>query len=100
MDPDDPGALLRALVHNSFDVITVSNGEGILQYVSPSVERVLGYRPASVVGKSILSFVHPDDASHVGESFARAVATPGVRDPTVLRARHADGNLLHGARWS
>ena len=91
MDPDDPGALLRALVHNSFDVITVSNGEGILQYVSPSVERVLGYRPASVVGKSILSFVHPDDASHVGESFARAVATPGVRDPTVLRARHADG---------
>ncbi|MBK7726684.1 MAG: PAS domain-containing protein [Dehalococcoidia bacterium] len=92
MNPDEAGPLFRALVDNSFDVFTVSNRDGILQYVSPSVERVLGYRPEAVVGNSILSFVHGDDVSHVQESFAHAVSTPGVLNPTVLRARHADGS--------
>lgn len=51
----------RLLAENSEDIITVNSVDGFLQYVSPSVKRVLGYLPQEVEGRSIYNFVHPDD---------------------------------------
>lgn len=51
----------RLLAENSEDIITVNTVDGFLQYVSPSVKRVLGYSPQEVEGRSIYNFVHPDD---------------------------------------
>lgn len=54
-------ARLRALMESSTDVLTVSNGGGILTYVSPAVERAMGYRPAELLGRPLLDIV---DAEH------------------------------------
>ncbi len=51
----------RSLIENSFDGITVINFDGIVKYHSPSLLRILGYRPQSGIGKSILQLLHPDD---------------------------------------
>ncbi len=83
-------ALLRSLVENSFDLTTVSDREGNLLYVTPSVARILGYEARDVLGKNIMSFVHPDDLERVLEAFGRAIRMPGTLDPLVLRVRHSD----------
>lgn len=51
----------KSLIESSFDGITVVNYDGTVKYHSPSLLRILGYRPESGVGKSILESLHPDD---------------------------------------
>jgi two-component system cell cycle sensor histidine kinase/response regulator CckA len=87
----DSEARFRALIENAFDITAISDGEGVLRYVSPSVERILGYEPHELEGSTFLTFVHPDDASDLGEGFGRAVSHPGQVQLRECRARHKDG---------
>ncbi|MFT3826307.1 MAG: response regulator [Chitinophagaceae bacterium] len=51
----------RLLAEHSEDIITVNLPDGTLQYVSPSIEKILGFRGEEVEGKKIQDYVHPDD---------------------------------------
>jgi PAS domain S-box-containing protein len=84
----------RALVQNASDVITVLEADGTIRYESPSIERVLGYRPGELVGKSAFSYVHPDDRRRVAAAFAEAVQSS--ESTTVeLRFSRKDGSWCH-----
>lgn len=52
---------LRTLIENSMDLIAVLDGNGTATYVSPSVERILGYTPHELVGRGPRALIHPDD---------------------------------------
>ena len=49
----------KLLASYSNDIILLCDSEGRINYLSPSVEKVLGYTPSDVVGKNILSFIGP-----------------------------------------
>ena len=51
----------RLLAEHSEDMITENLPDGRLQYISPSVYKVLGYTPDEVQGSLIMNYVHPDD---------------------------------------
>ena len=51
----------RLLAEHAEDIISVTSPEGTFQYVSPSVEKALGYFREEMEGRSIIEFVHPDD---------------------------------------
>ncbi|MDP9120499.1 MAG: EAL domain-containing protein [Acidobacteriota bacterium] len=51
----------RSLIENALDIITILEPDGTIRYESPSIERVLGYRPEELVGRSIYDLTHPDD---------------------------------------
>src|SRR4029079_15787010 len=70
-------ARFRSLVHNSLDLITVDDENSIALYQSPSSERVLGYRPADVVGTRLTDLLHPNDKGRVIGSFAGIYDKPG-----------------------
>ncbi|HET8631517.1 MAG TPA: PAS domain S-box protein, partial [Thermomicrobiales bacterium] len=103
--PDAADALSRALVRHCADVITVRDAAGARRYVSPAVERVLGYRPEELVGAEALGAIHPDDAARVRAVWTACLAAPGGHVRVTYRARHRDGtwrvlegtctNLLH-----
>jgi len=82
----------RLLVENASDVITILDGDGAIHYQSPSLERVLGYKPKDVVGKSIFEFIHPDDLPDFSRTLNNAIQDPGVTQPTETRFRHQDGS--------
>lgn len=52
----------RLLAEHSEDIISVMLPDGTLQYISPSVQKVLGHKQEEVEGHSILEFIHPDEA--------------------------------------
>ncbi len=81
----------RSLIQNSSDVIMICDENGTVNYVSPAVERVLGYKPEDFVGQRGLSFVHPDDAARVRGFLADILSRPGASSSIELRIRHADG---------
>lgn len=41
----------RGIAERSFDIIIVADEKGVCSYVSPSIERVLGYEPEEIVSK-------------------------------------------------
>lgn len=95
----------RALVQNLFDVITIVNLDGTRRYVSPSIQRWLGYPAEEMIGKSVFESVHPEDLDRVRRAFEQCVAKPGRPVQVEMRARRRDGswrvfettatNLLH-----
>ena len=86
-------ARFRALIENSHDITAILDAEGVMRYISPSVERFFGYAAHEMVGVTSLDFVHPDDQQVLADVFARAGAEPGVRTHSCqYRARHKDGS--------
>ena len=85
----------QALVEGSNDIISIVDTEGVFQYQSPSIERILGYDPMETIGDTAWEYVHPDDRADLIEAFERGVADPDANLLIEYRARHADGSW----RW-
>ena len=83
----------HALVQNALDIVMVTDAQGTIKYISPSVERVLGYRSEEMVGTSSAEYVHPDDLERSLEELAEATSKAGVHPVAVeTRVRHKDGS--------
>jgi len=84
----------RSLIDNALDVIMILNGDGTIRYGSPSIERLLGYRPQELVDESLFDSVHPGDVESVRRMFAAMVHGSGSASAE-FRFRHKDGSWRH-----
>jgi PAS domain S-box-containing protein len=91
----EQAAQFRSLVNNSSDLITVLAPDGTIAYQSPSVERMLGQRPADLVGTALADLVHPDDQHNVTTSLTELVEAPGATANFGCRLQHEDGSWRH-----
>ncbi len=82
----------RALVENSFDVITVFDSDGTVLYTTPSCRRVLGYEPEELIGRPGYELVHPDDREEANRAFQAAFTDRDSVTQIVHRIRHKDGS--------
>ena len=83
---------LRLLIENATDVITVLNRDGTKRYVSPSIERSLGYTPEELTGKNAFELVHPDDLPELQRLFVSGVNNPGLIVTRQFRIKARDGS--------
>ncbi len=88
-------ARFRALVQNSFDIITIHDEGGVTVYESPAASRMLGYPPGSLIGKTPFETVHPKDVARARDAFTAVLRGETSPLPTVMRFRHADGSWIH-----
>jgi PAS domain S-box-containing protein len=51
----------RLLAENASDVVMSMKPDGTIDWVSPSVSDILGWRPRDLVGRQALDLAHPDD---------------------------------------
>jgi len=85
----------RAFVEQSSDIVTALGADGTFQYVSPSVERILGYDPADLIGENAFSYVHPDDREMTASMFEGSVENEATTPAIEYRLRCANGEY----RW-
>lgn len=85
---------LRFVTDSMHDIVVQARADGTLEYVSPSLRRVLGYDPAELLGKSALHLLHPDDLEPVRAAVRRAVRLHAASCRLEYRFRHADGRYL------
>ncbi|MFB6083505.1 MAG: PAS domain S-box protein [Halorientalis sp.] len=85
----------RKLVEQTTDAIAIVDPDATIQYISSSIERILGYEPSELVGRRGTEVVHPDDREEVLDRLASGLANPEDTVSAVYRAEHADGGL----RW-
>ncbi|MBK9016547.1 MAG: PAS domain S-box protein [Saprospiraceae bacterium] len=103
----DSELLFRSMIENSGDVIARKNMEGIITYISPSVERVMGYTQEEQIGHYPSEFLWEEDLEKTAKEFAVAIQNPGLTVSFVFRVKHKNGtplwmegsavNLLHVA---
>jgi PAS domain S-box-containing protein len=84
--------LFQALIKNAFDVVKVVDPQAKTIFVSPSVERVLGYQPRELIGTNPLDFVHPDELDVAVKALEAVQASGGALKLDAVRARHKDGS--------
>jgi PAS domain S-box-containing protein len=85
--------LHRFLAEHSTDVVARVRPDGMVFWVSPVCEKLLGYKPDELIGRSGLDHVHPDDIDLARRSLERVVTSGGV-GTTTMRVRRADGRYV------
>jgi diguanylate cyclase (GGDEF)-like protein/PAS domain S-box-containing protein len=82
------------LTRYSADVIGVCDPDGTVRYITPSIERVYGWRPEGVLDTALLELIHADDRDRlravigaVRERAERAQHGTGAGAPAPLCAR-------------
>jgi PAS domain S-box-containing protein len=85
--------LHRLVVESSRDLITLLDANGIVRYASPSVETLLGWTPAEVVGRAWTDDSSPEDAAAVRAYMHNRAA--GIETPLLAsRVRTKSGEWV------
>ena len=69
----------RLLADNVTDVISLASAEGERLYVSPSIERVLGFAPGELLETPNYTYMHPDDTRTVQDFILGTTVETGPR---------------------
>jgi PAS domain S-box-containing protein len=62
------------LLENLREVVYTADRDGILTYVSPAVESLLGYTPSEVEGRHFSELIYAQDVERLGENLTRVLS--------------------------
>ncbi len=83
----------RLLIDRSADLIVVAAPDGVLRFVSASVEDILGFRAPELIGRSVFDLVHPEDREVAIRAFGDLAHAAGGVGRVTLRHRHRNGSF-------
>src|SRR6266480_7570747 len=84
--------IYRCLVENTDFVVYQIDAQGLITYISPSIEIYSGYKVEELIGQPFARFVHPEDLNEVMVRFRDAAA--GISGFSEFRAIHKNGSVL------
>ncbi|WP_288341162.1 PAS domain-containing protein [uncultured Roseivirga sp.] len=86
----------EALLKSGMDCVLIFDLENKPVFISPSIEKVLGYMPEELHDLDLTQFVHPEDLPLALEKLEKSLANPGVTIKSrTSRVKHKDGSW----RW-
>lgn len=68
----------KSLIENSADAILILHPDGHNTYMSPSVEKILGYSENDAKQLNFYSLVHPEEQPAIEEGFLSCLEMPGI----------------------
>ena len=81
-------ARFKEIVENLNDVIYEISNDGTINYVSPSIEKFLGYSPEELIGKNFFRYMHEEDKPMIMQRLAELE----IRDYDFLEYRYYNKN--------
>jgi PAS domain S-box-containing protein len=84
----------RDLVEKVSNVIYRIDVDGVITYLNPAVETLIGLPPEEIVGQPFAQFIHPEDLGHLQENIQNLLGGMAP-SPTEYRVLNASGE----ARW-
>ena len=81
----------RTIVQHLSDIILIVDKNLIIQYESPSVQKVFGYKPGFLLGKNSLELVHPDDIENITYEIKEVISKTNDYLPTETRVKNQSG---------
>ena len=84
--------LYKLLTGAMQDAVGLVSPGGLAAYVSPSVQRLLGWTAEELTGKAAVDWIHPEERAALEQAFAEVLAGREVR--LACRFRHRDGHWV------
>jgi PAS domain S-box-containing protein/putative nucleotidyltransferase with HDIG domain len=82
----------RTLIERSHDCISLIDADNKCQYFSPSVTKILGYKPEELLGMDARSLSHPEDMEEIYRSSKATSLLPNMSVTYQARMLAKDGN--------
>jgi PAS domain S-box-containing protein len=82
----------RIISENSRDVVLTQNAAGMILYISPGVENLLGYQAEGLVGKPIETLIHSEDLHHALPKGDSEILNGSLEEITEFRMKDVSGN--------
>ena len=79
-----------SLLDAAAEMIVVTDEQGTITWTNSTVHRVMGYSQAEMLERSVLDYVHADEARDVANSMASTIARSGPAEPLEIRMRTKD----------
>lgn len=81
---DEAKNLYRLLANNTVDLVCLHNIDTTFKYVSPSIQKLLGYTPDELIGRSPLDYAHPKEVQEIQTKLTAYLAEE-MDEPVVAR---------------
>jgi PAS domain S-box-containing protein len=79
---------------NSTEIFSQIGSEGIITYISTNLIKYVGYKPAEIIGKHFLNFIHPDDIEGFN-TYIDTISLNNKNDVThIYRFLHKEGHYV------
>jgi PAS domain S-box-containing protein len=95
----------RSILENSHDMLFLFDADGKVEFLSPAIEKVFGYRNDPDEIYHILDSIHPDDLEYAMEQLKEVFLSPEIPITLSFRKKKSDGiyiwlegtltNMLH-----
>ncbi len=85
---------MQTLLQNASEVITIYEEDATIRYISPSVEKILGYKPEEMFGIKDIQYVHPDGRRTVEHMFEDLLANPTQQVTIQFSYTRKDGESM------
>jgi diguanylate cyclase (GGDEF)-like protein/PAS domain S-box-containing protein len=85
----------RTLVQRASDLTGVTDEDGVISYISPAIEPILGFAPEEFVGRRLRERLHPDDLWRLLEAVDMLKRDPAATATIEFRAASRDGRWRH-----
>src|SRR5437764_1336984 len=82
----------RALIEHGADAIALLGADGAVLFLRHSAEKLFGFTPSELVGRSALDLLHPDDAPRLQALLVDVAGRRGAPLMIELRLRHRDAS--------
>lgn len=73
----------RALARCVTDAVVLTNGDLVIEYVSPNATEIGGWHPSQLEGRNALELIHPEDQLLVAELLERLKRAPAAAEGPV-----------------
>jgi PAS domain S-box-containing protein len=85
---------IRFITENMVDMLSQVDADLVIRYLSPSHQRVLGYKPEELIGQPVSQFVHPEDRDEATRTMGQVIRAGGPSARIEYRFQKADGEYL------
>ena len=91
----DSEAHFRSLVQNSGDVVLLADADGVVRFVSTSVDRFFAYSSTELIGQPFTELLHPSDRPSFVSGLSKALTASAIPVAVSCRVRHKLGSWTH-----
>ena len=82
------------LADNTTDLVALYAPDGTIEYISPSVYRLLGHKPEDLLGADPSVYIHPEDLLYIQQNFLAESYTGDAFFSAEYRLLHANGHWV------
>jgi PAS domain S-box-containing protein len=85
---------MQGLLENASEIITIYEENKNIRYISPSVERILGYAPDEMIGINDTQYIHRKGAESFNKMFSELLANPLKTEQIQFSYKRKDGEKI------